>query len=411
MSAWLQCDDCSERFDLFEATTRCRACEGLLAAVRDDRPAEVAARFADRAHRANRFGRSGVWRFRELIFPEMRDEDIVSFPEGNTPLVARAPIASFAGCGSLVLKHEGMNPTGSFKDRGMTVAVSHARRLGMRGVACASTGNTSASLAAYAAQAGLTGVVLIPAGKTATGKLAQTIAYGATILAVRGDFDACLTLVERASQRLNLYLVNSINPFRLAGQKSIVFELLEDLDWRAPDWIVLPAGNLGNTSAFGAALVQAKALGLIDRMPRIAAIQAEGASPFAQSFQVDFATRFRVTAETVATAIRIGNPASHDRAVAAMRATRGVVATVTDEEIVAAKRVIDRAGVGCEPASAASVAGVRRLVAEGVIGPNDTVAGILTGHILKDPEILLRNQATDIREVDPDIASIEAALR
>ncbi len=411
MSSWLHCDDCAERFDLFEPTTRCRACEGLLAVVTDDRPTDVAARFAGRAARADRFGRSGVWRFRDLVFPEMRDEDIVSFPEGNTPLVARDAIGSFAGCVGLVLKHEGMNPTGSFKDRGMTVAVSHARRLGMRGVACASTGNTSASLAAYAAQAGMTGVVLIPSGKTAAGKLAQTIAYGATILAVRGDFDACLTLVERASERLNLYLVNSINPFRLAGQKSIVFELLEDLEWQAPDWIVLPAGNLGNTSAFGAALVQAKALGLIDRLPRIAAIQAEGASPFAQSFRNDFATRHQVVAETVATAIRIGNPASHDRAVAAMRATRGVVTTVSDEEILAAKRVIDRAGVGCEPASAASVAGVRRLVADGVIGPNDTVAGILTGHILKDPEILLRNQATDIREVDPDIASIEAALR
>ena len=292
----------------------------------------------------------------------------------------------------------------------MTVAVSHARRLGMQGVACASTGNTSASLAAYAAQAGMTGVVLIPAGKTALGKLAQTVAYGATILAVRGDFDACLTLIDQTSRRLGLYLVNSINPFRLAGQKSIVFELLEDLGWRAPDWIVLPAGNLGNTSAFGAALVQAKALGLIDRIPRLAAIQAEGAAPFAESFRGDFATRYQVEAETVATAIRIGNPASHFRAVAAMRATRGVVATVSDEEILAAKRVIDRAGVGCEPASAASVAGVQRLVAEGVIGANDEVAAVLTGNILKDPEILLKNQQTDIREVEPTLSSIEAAL-
>lgn len=410
MSGWLQCDECHHRFDLFEPITRCRQCQGLLAVARDDEPAEVAARFANRDRDGTGVSRSGVWRFRELVFPEIRSEDIVSFPEGNTPLVSRERIADWAGCRRLVLKHEGMNPTGSFKDRGMTVAVSHARRLGMRGVACASTGNTSASLAAYAAQAGMTGVVLIPAGKTALGKLAQTVAYGATILAVRGDFDACLTLVDQASQRLGLYLVNSINPFRLAGQKSIVFELLEDLGWRAPDWIVLPAGNLGNTSAFGAALVQAKALGLIDRLPRLAAIQAEGAAPFARSFRDDFATRYHVEAETVATAIRIGNPASHDRAVAAMRATRGVVTTATDAEILAAKRMIDRAGVGCEPASAASVAGVRRLVAEGVIGPDEEVAAILTGNLLKDPEILLQNQRTDIREVEPTLASIEAAL-
>ncbi|MSR01634.1 MAG: threonine synthase [Gemmatimonadetes bacterium] len=410
MSGWLQCDDCDARFDLFAPITRCDRCQGLLAVGRDDESDDVAARFADGRRHPGPLSRSGVWRFRELVFPEMRDEDVVSFPEGNTPLVSRERVAEWAGCRRLVLKHEGMNPTGSFKDRGMTVAVSHARRLGMQGVACASTGNTSASLAAYAAQAGMTGVVLIPAGKTALGKLAQTVAYGATILAVRDDFDACLTLIDQASRRLGLYLVNSINPFRLAGQKSIVFELLEDLGWRAPDWIVLPAGNLGNTSAFGAALVQAKALGLIDRIPRLAAIQAEGAAPFAESFRGDFATRYQVEAETVATAIRIGNPASHFRAVAAMRATRGVVATVSDEEILAAKRVIDRAGVGCEPASAASVAGVQRLVAEGVIGANDEVAAVLTGNILKDPEILLKNQQTDIREVEPTLSSIEAAL-
>ena len=410
MTGRLQCDDCSGSFDLFEPITRCRSCRGLLAVVRDDRPAPNTARPATGAAGLTGFHRSGVWRFRAMVFPEMRDEDIVSFPEGNTPLVAREAIAAWARCPRLVLKHEGMNPTGSFKDRGMTVAVSHARRLGMRGVACASTGNTSASLAAYAAQAGMTGVVLIPAGKTALGKLAQTVAYGAAILAIRGDFDSCLTLVDEASERLGLYLVNSINPFRLAGQKSIVFELLEDLGWRAPDWIVLPAGNLGNTSAFGAALVQAKELGLIDRIPRLAAIQAAGAAPFAQSFRDDFATRHQVQAETVATAIRIGNPASHHRAVAAMRATRGVVTTATDAEILEAKRTIDRAGVGCEPASAASVAGVRRLVAEGVIGPNDEVVAVLTGSILKDPEILLQNQRSDIREVDPTLASIEAAL-
>jgi threonine synthase len=252
-------------------------------------------------------------------------------------------------------------------------------------------------------------VVLIPAGKTALGKLAQTVAYGATVLAVRGDFDACLDLVEAASERLGLYLVNSINPFRLAGQRTIVLELLADRGWAAPDWIVLPAGNLGNTAAFGAALRQARSLGLIDRVPRIAAVQAAGAAPFARSYREGFATRYRVEADTLATAIRIGNPASHARAVAAIRDTNGVVIAVTDDEILAAKGVIDRAGVGCEPASAASVAGVRALVASKTIAPDADIVAVLTGHLLKDPEILLAGDP-GIREIDPTAEAVARAL-
>lgn len=411
MTAVLRCPSCGTTAPLDAPITRCASCGGLLEVDRPDRPADIAARFADRGRCAAWLAGSGVWRFRDLILPEAREPDIVSWPEGNTPLVARTRVADWSGARRLLLKHEGMNPSGSFKDRGMTVAVSQARRLGMRAVACASTGNTSASLAAYAAQAGLTGVVLIPAGRTALGKLAQTVAYGARILAVRGDFDACLALVERASASLGLYLVNSINPFRLLGQRTIGFEILEDLRWRAPDWIALPAGNLGNTSAIGAALLDAHRLGLIDRVPRIAAIQAAGAAPFARSFQGGFAARYTVEADTVATAIRIGNPASHDRAVGVIRGTNGVVTTVTDEEILAAKAVIDGAGVGCEPASAASVAGVRRLVAEGVIRAEDDVVAILTGHILKDPEILLKSGTAAITEIDPTPAAVEAAIR
>lgn len=411
MTALLRCPACAASQPLDTPVTRCPSCGGLLEVERPDQPSDVAARFADRSRCAAWLARSGVWRFRELILPESREADIVSWPEGNTPLVTRDRVSAWAGCRRLSLKHEGMNPTGSFKDRGMTVAVSQAKRLGMRAVACASTGNTSASLAAYAAQAGMTGVVLIPAGRTALGKLAQTVAYGARILAVRGDFDACLDLVERASASLGLYLVNSINPFRLLGQRTIGFEILEDRRWRAPDWIALPAGNLGNTSAIGAALLDAKRLGLIDKVPRIAAIQAAGAAPFARSFVGGFAERYTVEADTVATAIRIGNPASHDRAVAVIRGTNGVVTTVTDEEILAAKAVIDGAGVGCEPASAASVAGVKRLVAEGTIGADDEVVAILTGHILKDPEILLKSGSATITEIDPTPAAVEAAIR
>jgi threonine synthase len=288
------------------------------------------------------------------------------------------------------MKHEGHNPTGSFKDRGMTVAMTQARRTAARAVACASTGNTSASLAAYAAQAGLPALVFVPAGQVALGKLTQTMAYGAKTLLVRGNFDACLTLARDASRELDIQLLNSINPFRLEGQKSIVLELLDQLGWDAPDWIALPAGNLGNTSAFGKALREARALGLIARLPRIAAIQAAGASPFAQSFREQFARRIQVDPETVATAIRIGAPASWARAIRAIRETNGVVTSVTDAEIMEAKAVIDASGVGCEPASAASAAGVARLKREGVIASSDRVVAVLTGHLLKDPGALVK---------------------
>jgi threonine synthase len=237
---------------------------------------------------------------------------------------------------------------------------------------------------------------------------------------VRGDFDACLALVQEASTRLGIYLLNSINPFRLEGQKTIVFEILEQLGWDAPDWIVLPAGNLGNTAAFGKALREAQAFGLIDRVPRIAAIQAEGASPFAQSFRTQFATRYTVKAETIATAIKIGDPASFDRGVDAIRFTNGVVTSVSDDQIMDAKAVIDASGVGCEPASAASVAGVRRLVAEGVIGASDRVVAVLTGHVLKDPAALLRYHqelspapahANPAIEIDATVEAVERVLK
>ena len=361
---------------------------------------------------------SGVWRFQPMVLPGA--DHPITWPEGNTPLLERAAVQRWAGAASLLLKHEGMNPTGSFKDRGMTVGVTQAARLGASAVACASTGNTSASLAAYAAQAGVPALVFVPSGGIALGKLAQSLAYGATTLLVRGDFDACLRLVEAAQRELGIYLVNSINPFRLEGQKTIILELLEQLGWDAPDWIVVPAGNLGNTAAFGKALREAHALGLITRMPRLAAVQASGAAPFAQAFTEGFATRRTVRAETVATAIRIGDPASWDRAVRAIRETDGVVTTATDDEILEAKAVIDASGVGCEPASAASVAGVRRLVREGVIRSQERVAAILTGHVLKDPGILLAYHqeqqpppagANRPVEIEPSVTEVERVLR
>ena len=407
-----RCATCGADYSDTDAFARCVSCGGLLEVVHAPpllRGAELRAVFA--ARRSDGPGSSsGVWRYHELVLPNAGDH-VVSHPEGNTPLLARDRVSSYAGVSELLLKHEGHNPTGSFKDRGMTVGVTQARRIGARAIACASTGNTSASLAAYAAQAGIPGLVFVPAGQVATGKLAQSLAYGARTLLVRGDFDACLRLVQRASEELDVYLLNSINPFRLEGQKTIMLELLQQLGWEAPDWVVLPAGNLGNTAAFGKALAEARDWGLIDRVPRLAAVQAAGAAPFARSFAENFATRHRVSAQTIATAIRIGDPASYDRAVESIRYTNGIVTSVSDDQIRDAKRVIDAAGIGCEPASAASVAGTRRLVAEGTIKAGERVVAVLTGHLLKDTGALV-DDARGNRpiEIDDDLREIARQL-
>ncbi|MCB9099995.1 MAG: threonine synthase [Anaerolineales bacterium] len=327
---------------------------------------------------------SGVWRYRELILPAPT-HTIISRPEGNTPLYEHPCLSEWVGVDQLYLKHEGENPTGSFKDRGMTVGVTQAMIMSAQAVACASTGNTSASMAAYAARAGLPAFIFIPAGKIAAGKLAQALAYGAHTLQINGDFDDAMRLVQQVCNELGIYLLNSLNPFRLEGQKSIVFEILQGFNWQPPDWIVLPGGNLGNTAAFGKALYEAHELGLINTLPRLATIQAEGASPFYQSSLTGFSERKSVKAHTIATAISIGNPVSYERAVRALRWTNGVTISVTDEEIMNAKALIDSTGIGCEPASGASVAGARKLVDNGTIASDETVVGILTGNLLKDP--------------------------
>ncbi|HKG33010.1 MAG TPA: threonine synthase [Gemmatimonadales bacterium] len=419
-ASWQSCMSCGNEVLETDPATRCKLCQGLLEVRHrppEISPAQLIHRFTERRGGPPGATSSGVWRFREVVLPSA--ESVVSYPEGNTPLLHRVALDRWAGVEHLLLKHEGHNPTGSFKDRGMTVGVTQALRIGARAVACASTGNTSASLAAYAAQAGLPALVLVPSGGVATGKLAQTLAYGARTLLVRGDFDQCLRMVDQASTKLGVYLLNSINPFRIEGQKTIVFELLQQLSWDAPDWIVFPAGNLGNTAAFGKALAEAHDWGLIARKPRLAAVQAEGAAPFARSFAEGFTRRHRVKAETVATAIKIGDPASYDRAVAAIRETEGVVLSVPDSELLEAKAVIDASGVGCEPASAVTLAGLRRLVQRGDVKPADRVAGILTGHILKDPGLLLRYHqeldppppgANRPLEIEPTLEALEAVL-
>lgn len=386
------CDSCGNASDDSDAAPRCRQCGGLLALVHPPptlRGTALRATFADACCARPSRTASGVWRFGAIVHPDAVDQ-AVSHPEGNTPLLQREALSAWTGVTDLLLKHEGHNPTGSFKDRGMTVAVTQARRIGARAVACASTGNTAASLAAYAAQAGLPGVVFIPEGQVALGKLTQSLAYGARTLMIAGDFDACLRLLEESADALGVYVVNSINPFRLEGQKTIVLELLQQLDWEVPDWIVLPAGNLGNTAAFGKALAEAHAWGLISRLPRLACVQAAGAAPFAAAFARQFDRLIAVRPETIATAIRIGAPASYERAVRAIQQTDGTVISCSDDEIMAAKMEIDRSGVGAEPASAAAVAGVRQLRQAGIIRSSDRVVAVLTGHILKDPGILQR---------------------
>lgn len=328
---------------------------------------------------------SGVWRYKELILP-IDNQHIVSRREGNTPLYEHPCLSGTVGLDRFYLKHEGENPTGSFKDRGMTVGVTKAKDIGATAVACASTGNTSASMAAYAALASLPAFVFIPAGKIAAGKLSQALAYGAKTLQIDGNFDDAMRLVQEVCNTLGVYLLNSLNPFRLEGQKSIVLEIIHGFGWQAPDWIVLPGGNLGNISAFGKALYEAKQLGLIDRLPRLACVQAEGASPFYQSYSLNFAERKSVRPETVASAIRIGNPVSYPKAIRALKWAGGVVTTVSDQEIMDAKAVVDRVGIGCEPASAASVAGTKKLREEGIIKTDELVVGVLTGNVLKDPD-------------------------
>jgi threonine synthase len=412
-ASWQSCMSCGNEVVETDPHPRCGLCGGLLEIHHRPpaiTPAELIQRFTERRGGTPGATASGVWRFREIVLPSA--DAVVSHPEGNTPLLHRVPLDRWVGVEHLLLKHEGHNPTGSFKDRGMTVGVTQALRVGARAVACASTGNTSASLAAYAAQAGLPALVLVPSDGVAIGKLAQTLAYGARTLLVRGDFDQCLRLVEEASTQLGVYLLNSINPFRIEGQKTIVLEILQQLAWESPDWIVVPAGNLGNTAAFGKALREARQWGLISRLPRLVAVQAAGAAPFARSFAEGFAQKHRVKAETVATAIKIGDPASYDRAVQAITETNGVVLAVDDAELLEAKAAIDASGVGCEPASAVSLAGLRQLVRSGVVSPTDSVVAILTGHILKDPGLLLRYH----QEMDPAPAGanrpveIEASL-
>jgi threonine synthase len=340
---------------------------------------------------------SGVWRFRELLPSFKPGHDPITLREGNTPLYDLPRCARAAGVRALQAKHQGMNPTASFKDTGMTTAASFAHQEGFRWVACASTGNTSASMAAYAARGGMRSLVLIPDGKISWGKLSQSLDYGAVTCQLRTDFDGCVRVLNELVKRRPIYLLNSVNPFRLEGQKTAAIELLEQLNWQPPDHLIVPGGNLGNSSALGKALLEMKDLGLIARIPKLSVIQAEGANPFYRSIHEHGGkTLVPTAADTLATAIRIGNPASWKKALRVVQATGGRVEQVSEIEIALAKAEIGSDGVGCEPASAVTLAGLKKLVQPGFVQPNETIVLILTGHVLKDPEFTLKFHRGDL---------------
>jgi threonine synthase len=392
-SASLRCieAECRRNHPLNDRIYTCPSCGGLLDVAYDFHlpysVEEMVALFQERKTIEADLDRSGVWRFRELLPFSADLSQVVTLVEGNTPIYTAPCSAQYAETLSLRFKHQGMNPTGSFKDNGMTTGVTQAVQIGASAVACASTGNTSASMAAYAARAGMRAVVFIPAGEIAWGKLSQAIEYGATVVELEGNFDDAMRVVREVAAETDLYLLNSINPFRLEGQKTIIIEMIEQCLWRAPDWIVLPGGNLGNVSAFGKALYEMAELGFIDRLPRLAVIQAEGAAPFYELFASSDRSRLNVVqkASTLATAIKIGNPVSWKKALRALEWTEGVVERVSEQEIADAKAIIGRDGIGCEPASAATLAGIKRLVAARIIDPESDILAVLTGNLLKDP--------------------------
>lgn len=339
---------------------------------------------------------SGVWRFREIL-PDIAAEQIITIREGNTPVYELPRCAKSAGINQLFAKHQGMNPTGSFKDTGMTVAASFARQAGYKWVACASTGNTSASMAAYAARGGLHSLVLIPDGKISWSKLSQSLDYGAITCQLQTDFDGCVRVLNEVVERMPVYLLNSVNPYRVEGQKTAAFELLEQFSWEPPDHIIVPGGNLANSSAIGKALREMKQLKLISRVSKISVIQAQGANPLVRTFRENGGKELiAVHAETMASAIRIGNPASWKKALQVIQETGGTVEEVSEIEIAIAKAEIGADGIGCEPASAVTLAGLKNLVKRGFVKANESVVLVLTGHVLKDSEYTLKFHRGDL---------------
>jgi len=394
MERVLRCVRCGKEYDLFSSRYRC-VCGGLLeVSIKGSLSPSLKETFRERKLSHAKLDVSNVFRYREFVI-DLDEDAVVSIGEGRTTLYKKVVDGM-----EVFFKHEGENPTGSFKDRGMAVGVSVAKYLGYKFTACASTGNTAASLSSYSAHAGLKSIVFVPRGKVALGKLSQALAYGAYVFEVVGDFDDAMSIVEDVAEQHRVYLLNSLNPLRLEGQKTIIINILEELNWEEPDWIIVPGGNLGNTSAFGKALKELYNFGFIKKVPRIGTIQAEGASPFYKSYITHFKEFEPEKPETIATAIRIGNPVNFEKAKEAITFTNGVVEFVSDSEILQAKSEIDNMGIGCEPASAASLAGFKKLLKKGIIKRTDLVVMILTGHLLKDPDATIKLHTGAFEGVD-----------
>src|SRR5579863_8745448 len=409
-----RCIACGELRDSASRDFRCASCGDLLEIAypkwKEANAPQLKSTWSDRRTSQSAIDLSGVWRFRELLPALDEPQQAITLREGNTPLYELPQCARITGVPGLYAKHQGMNPTGSFKDTGMTVAATFARQAGYRWVACASTGNTSASMAAYAARGGMRSLVLVPDGKISWSKLSQALDYGALTCQLRTDFDGCLRLLQEIVQRAPVYQLNSINPFRLEGQKTLAIELLEQMDWQPPDHIIVPGGNLGNSSAIGKALLELRDLGLIARLPRLSVIQAEGANALVRTLRETAGQRLvNVQAETRATAIRIGNPASWKKAAHVLEATGGACEQVSEVEIAQAKAEIGAEGIGCEPASAVTLAGLKKLLKQGFVKPNETVVLVLTGNLLKDPDYTIEFHRGEM--FADDEASGDAAMK
>lgn len=397
--SWLECLKCQRKYELDKVRYSCD-CGGLLDLTRDLGKIDgkrLLKTWEKRWGMKSGIESSGVWRYRELIL-DAPDEKIITKQEGNTRLYPSGKAGVYAGLENFLLKHEGENPSGSFKDRGMTCGITAANLYGAKCVACASTGNTSASMAAYAAKCGFRSIIFIPSGKIAYGKLAQALAYGGLTLQIDGNFDDAMTLVQEICEKLDIYLLNSINPFRIEGQKAICFEILQQLDWKVPDWFVIPGGNLGNNSALSKALMELHELGIINKIPRIAVIQASGANPLYKMWKYNTPFEAVRNPETIATAIKIGNPVSWEKSLRGIKWSNGVVEEVTEQEIMDAKAMVDAAGIGAEPASCCSVAGAKKLVDAGIISPKESVVGILTGNVLKDPDAVINYHMDNLKD-------------
>ena len=399
--------DCHAEFDTNSPIYTCEKCGGLLDLIHPVKafnPENLKQLWDARLGSKYPADQSGVWRFRELL-PEVEEANIVTLLEGNTQIFSAPRSAEYAGMDALAFKHLGMNPTGSFKDLGMTTGVTQAAKLGAKSVACASTGNTSASMAAYAARAGMKAIIFIPSGQISLGKLSQALDYGATVVQLEGDFDDAMRLVREVTEDSPMYLLNSVNPFRLEGQKTIAFEMLQQRGWKIPDRIVVPGGNLGNSSAIAKGLHELLEMGFIDRMPKITIIQAEGANPLYQLWETlktePEAKLIPVQgATTLGTAIKIGNPISWQKALRGLKESGGEVEQVSEQEMADAKAMIGRDGIGCEPASAVTLAGIKKLVAANKINPSEDVVAILTGHVLKDPDYIVSYHKGELRFKD-----------